>query len=141
MKPGDRVRVKATRMMKTLGLFGKEFVIKDIFDNVAVGHTASGEFLAIAVRDLVESPQEPEQQALPAKCPRCCKMSDTPHDMEHYWCSSCGMLFDKDPEEGGDFYRDPKRRSELKEKGKHGFVKRGAKTIHRVSNRNWRKHK
>lgn len=32
-----------------------------------------------------------------------------------YWCPTCGMSFDNDPNEGGDYAADPSRRIERSE--------------------------
>ena len=56
------------------------------------------------------------------QCPKCGKKQPRRSADAIYWCSTCRMQFDNDPDEGGDFSdRDPSARLERQER----FAKRG----------------
>ena len=50
------------------------------------------------------------------KCPRCNSSRRVYADFERdFWCTSCHMGFDDNPDEGGDYSTDPTRRIEREE--------------------------
>ena len=46
------------------------------------------------------------------KCPKCGRRGkrDNQTDEDLFWCKWCRMLYDDDPDDGGDFRNDPTRR-------------------------------
>lgn len=62
-------------------------------------------------------------------CPKCGRRQDFNGAHAIYWCPSCRMQFDDDPDEGGSFYADPAKRLEKAEERQgrfknHAFRKR-----------------
>lgn len=43
------------------------------------------------------------------QCPKCNRRAPN-NEGDTFWCDHCSMMFDNDPDEGGDFCTDPTRR-------------------------------
>ena len=52
-----------------------------------------------------------------SRCPKCNRSGVVQGDQ--YWCRHCSMIFDDDPDEGGDYATNPARRMERQESRRH----------------------
>lgn len=50
------------------------------------------------------------------RCPGCNRSQPMRGPDSLYWCTRCSAMFDDDPDEGGDFYDDPVKSVEAKER-------------------------
>jgi hypothetical protein len=50
-------------------------------------------------------------------CPQChTNKYANAHDGDQFYCGKCGGIYDADPDEGGDYFRDPSKRMEAEER-------------------------
>jgi hypothetical protein len=50
-------------------------------------------------------------------CPQCHTANHArPHGNNLFYCGKCGGIYDADPDEGGDYFRDPAKRMEVEER-------------------------
>ena len=55
-------------------------------------------------------PRPKRDRTLEVGCPKCGRRQPFTHDDAEYYCPTCGMSFDNDPDEGGDYFNDPTKR-------------------------------
>jgi ribosomal protein L37AE/L43A len=51
-------------------------------------------------------------------CPKCKRTQPQRQKDSIYWCGNCRAQFDGDPDEGGDYFSDPTKRMEVRERRK-----------------------